>query len=166
MSVVRREAGQLDDPKGTDRSSKPYRSPSATCHTVEGTARMDNGRLVIWNPLYRTEPAGPGEGRSVYREAAEITEQMSVTGSEGTGQGVSQAAEADTEASGEVEAAGHFRIYLGAAPGVGKTYAMLCEAQRRRGRGADVVAGFVEAYGPVRVTWCSRLTRSMWTREL
>src|SRR6202167_874618 len=72
---------------------------------------------------------------------------MSATGSEGTGEGVSQAAEADTDTAGEVEPAGHFRIYLGAAPGVGKTYAMLSEAQRRRGRGADVVAGFVEAYG-------------------
>ena len=60
---------------------------------------------------------------------------------------VSQAAATDTDTTGEVEAAGHFRIYLGAAPGVGKTYAMLSEAQRRRGRGADVVAGFVEAYG-------------------
>ena len=45
-----------------------------------------------------------------------------------------------------VEAAGHFRIYLGAAAGVGKTYAMLCEGQRRRGRGADVVVGFVECH--------------------
>ncbi len=71
---------------------------------------------------------------------------MSVTGSEGTGRGVSEATAADTDATDEVEAAGHFRIYLGAAPGVGKTYAMLSEAQRRRGRGADVVAGFVEAY--------------------
>src|SRR5271154_2148473 len=71
---------------------------------------------------------------------------MSATGSEGTGEGVSQAAEADTDTAGEVEAAGHFRIYLGAAPGVGKTYAMLSEAQRRRGRGADVVIGFVETY--------------------
>ena len=43
--------------------------------------------------------------------------------------------------------AGHFRIYLGAAPGVGKTYAMLSEGHRRRGRGADVVVGFVETYG-------------------
>src|SRR5262245_4264992 len=33
------------------------------------------------------------------------------------------------------------------APGVGKTYAMLAEGQRRRGRGTDVVVGFVEAYG-------------------
>ncbi len=62
---------------------------------------------------------------------------MTGAGSEGT----------DAETAGEVEAAGHFRIYLGAAPGVGKTYAMLSEAQRRRGRGADVVAGFVETYG-------------------
>ncbi len=60
---------------------------------------------------------------------------------------MSQAAEADTDIAREVEPAGHFRIYLGAAPGVGKTYAMLSEGQRRRARGADVVAGFVESYG-------------------
>ena len=46
-----------------------------------------------------------------------------------------------------VEAAGHFRIYLGAAAGVGKTYAMLCEGHRRGRRGADVVVGFVECHG-------------------
>jgi two-component system sensor histidine kinase KdpD len=46
-----------------------------------------------------------------------------------------------------VEAAGHFRIYLGAAAGVGKTYAMLSEGHRRRERGADVVIGFVETHG-------------------
>jgi two-component system sensor histidine kinase KdpD len=71
---------------------------------------------------------------------------MSGTGFEGTNEGVSEAA-ADAGTTDEVEAAGHFRIYLGAAPGVGKTYAMLSEAQRRRGRGADVVIGFVETYG-------------------
>jgi two-component system sensor histidine kinase KdpD len=60
---------------------------------------------------------------------------------------VSQAATAGAYAAGEVEAAGHFRIYLGAAPGVGKTYAMLSEGQRRQGRGADVVAGLAESYG-------------------
>jgi two-component system sensor histidine kinase KdpD len=46
-----------------------------------------------------------------------------------------------------VEAAGHFRIYLGAAAGVGKTYSMLNEGRRRRERGADVVVGFVETHG-------------------
>jgi two-component system sensor histidine kinase KdpD len=49
-----------------------------------------------------------------------------------------------------VEAAGHFRIYLGAAAGVGKTYAMLNEGGRRRQRGTDVVIGFVECHGRVR----------------
>jgi len=39
---------------------------------------------------------------------------------------------------------GKLRIYLGAAPGVGKTYAMLSEAHRRVERGTDVVVAFVE----------------------
>jgi two-component system, OmpR family, sensor histidine kinase KdpD len=39
------------------------------------------------------------------------------------------------------------RIYLGAAPGVGKTYAMLSEGRRRNDRGTDVVVGFVATYG-------------------
>jgi two-component system, OmpR family, sensor histidine kinase KdpD len=38
------------------------------------------------------------------------------------------------------------RIYIGAAPGVGKTYEMLQEAHALRGRGLEVVAGFVETY--------------------
>ena len=42
---------------------------------------------------------------------------------------------------------GLFRIYVGAAPGVGKTFAMLGEGQRRRSRGTDVVVGIVETYG-------------------
>jgi len=42
---------------------------------------------------------------------------------------------------------GKLRIYLGAAPGVGKTYAMLAEGQRRRARGADVVGALIEPHG-------------------
>jgi two-component system sensor histidine kinase KdpD len=42
---------------------------------------------------------------------------------------------------------GALRIYLGAAPGVGKTYAMLGEGRRRAARGTDVVVGYVEAHG-------------------
>ena len=44
-------------------------------------------------------------------------------------------------------ARGRLRVYLGAAPGVGKSYAMLAEGQRRRSRGTDVVIGLVEAHG-------------------
>ena len=42
---------------------------------------------------------------------------------------------------------GQLRIYLGAAAGVGKTYAMLCEGHRRAERGSDVVVAFAEAHG-------------------
>jgi two-component system, OmpR family, sensor histidine kinase KdpD len=42
---------------------------------------------------------------------------------------------------------GELRIYLGAAPGVGKTFAMLGEAHRRADRGTDVVVGLVETHG-------------------
>jgi two-component system sensor histidine kinase KdpD len=42
---------------------------------------------------------------------------------------------------------GRLRIYLGCAPGVGKTYAMLCEGRRKATRGGDVVVGYVETHG-------------------
>jgi two-component system, OmpR family, sensor histidine kinase KdpD len=41
---------------------------------------------------------------------------------------------------------GNLRVYLGAAPGVGKTYAMLDEGHRRARRGADVVVAYVETH--------------------
>jgi two-component system, OmpR family, sensor histidine kinase KdpD len=44
-------------------------------------------------------------------------------------------------------ARGQLRVYLGAAPGVGKTYAMLAEGQRRLARGTDVVGGLIETHG-------------------
>ncbi len=44
-------------------------------------------------------------------------------------------------------ARGQLRIYLGAAPGVGKTFAMLDEGWRRRNRGTDVVVALVETHG-------------------
>ncbi|GAA3389887.1 sensor histidine kinase KdpD [Streptomyces roseoviridis] len=44
-------------------------------------------------------------------------------------------------------ARGTLRIYLGAAPGVGKTYAMLSEGHRRVERGTDCVVAFVEHHG-------------------
>jgi two-component system, OmpR family, sensor histidine kinase KdpD len=45
-----------------------------------------------------------------------------------------------------VKPTGRFRVYLGAAAGVGKTCAMLDEGWRRFQRGADVVVGFVETH--------------------
>jgi two-component system, OmpR family, sensor histidine kinase KdpD len=42
---------------------------------------------------------------------------------------------------------GIFKLFLGYAPGVGKTFSMLSEAIRRRSRGEDVVIGVVESHG-------------------
>jgi two-component system, OmpR family, sensor histidine kinase KdpD len=42
---------------------------------------------------------------------------------------------------------GTLRVYLGMAPGAGKTYSMLGEGQRRKARGSDVVVAYVETYG-------------------
>ena len=76
-----------------------------------------------------------------------MNEQKGVVFSEGTDEGLSNAAASEEDATDVVEEAGHFRIYLGAAAGVGKTYAMLNEGHRRKQRGTDVVIGFVESHG-------------------
>jgi two-component system, OmpR family, sensor histidine kinase KdpD len=55
-------------------------------------------------------------------------------------------ARSQAEEEREQRKRGLLRIYLGAAPGVGKTFAMLNEGQRRRARGTDVVIGYVETY--------------------
>jgi len=42
---------------------------------------------------------------------------------------------------------GRLRVFLGAAPGVGKTYAMLCDGHRLKAAGRDIVAGLIETHG-------------------
>jgi len=46
---------------------------------------------------------------------------------------------------------GRHKIFLGYAPGVGKTYTMLAEAHRRVSRGEDMVIGLVETHGRIEV---------------
>ena len=60
----------------------------------------------------------------------------------------------DTVATGAVPAPattkigrGHLRVFLGATPGSGKTFAMLREAHDRRSQGEDLVVGYVETHG-------------------
>ena len=50
-------------------------------------------------------------------------------------------------ASPSTNARGIFKLFLGYAPGVGKTYSMLSEAIRRKSRGEDVVIGIIETHG-------------------
>src|SRR5881397_517622 len=47
----------------------------------------------------------------------------------------------------QAEQRARLRIYIGAAPGVGKTYSMLEDAHAFRREGVDVVIGFMETYG-------------------
>ncbi|GAA2151213.1 sensor histidine kinase KdpD [Kitasatospora kazusensis] len=48
---------------------------------------------------------------------------------------------------GSLTRRGRLRVYLGSAPGVGKTYRMLDEARRRQERGAEVAVGYIECHG-------------------
>lgn len=50
-------------------------------------------------------------------------------------------------AKAQAEGRARLRVYIGAAPGVGKTYQMLEDAQDLKRQGMDVVIGFVEAHG-------------------
>ena len=50
-------------------------------------------------------------------------------------------------AQAKKEGRGHLKIFLGAAPGVGKTYAMLTSARTEKSGGRDVVAGLIETHG-------------------
>jgi two-component system sensor histidine kinase KdpD len=61
---------------------------------------------------------------------------------------------------------GKLRIYLGAAPGVGKTYAMLSEAHRRVERGTDCVVAFVEHHGRARTEVMLRGLEEVPRREI
>ncbi|MDH6574748.1 K+-sensing histidine kinase KdpD [Kitasatospora sp. MAP5-34] len=52
-----------------------------------------------------------------------------------------------TQQTGVPTGRGRLKVYLGAAPGVGKTYRMLDEGLRRKARGTDVVVAFLECHG-------------------
>ena len=56
------------------------------------------------------------------------------------------------EVSPSEKTRGTFKLFLGYAPGVGKTYAMLSEGIRRHSRGEDVVIGIVETHGRKAIT--------------
>src|SRR5215510_12919287 len=49
--------------------------------------------------------------------------------------------------SSAVESRGRLKVFFGASPGVGKTYAMLEAARAKRAAGVDVVIGWVETHG-------------------
>ncbi len=78
------------------------------------------------NPTYEREPERPRPETMLARLQAEEEEFQTPSTSPGEGR---------------------LRIFLGAAPGVGKTYEMLVEAREDKVKGVDIVIGFVETYG-------------------
>jgi two-component system sensor histidine kinase KdpD len=62
--------------------------------------------------------------------------------------------------------AGILKVFLGYAPGVGKTYNMLSEATRRHRRGEDVVIGVVESHGRIGVQGLARQLEAVPRRKL
>jgi two-component system, OmpR family, sensor histidine kinase KdpD len=86
--------------------------------SIAGVVATHGGRLAVWNPRYQ-----------VYSAEESLDGEPHATGA------------ADTDAAGE---AGRLRVYLAAAPGAGKTIAMLDEGRRLRAQGADVVVAFIE----------------------
>jgi two-component system sensor histidine kinase KdpD len=66
----------------------------------------------------------------------------------------------------EEKAAGVFKLFLGYAPGVGKTYNMLSEATRRRQRGEDVVIAVVETHGRAQTAELARQLEAIPRRSL
>lgn len=61
---------------------------------------------------------------------------------------------------------GRFKIFLGYAPGVGKTFSMLSEGIRRRSRGEDVVIGVVETHGRAGIVELAQKLEQVTRREL
>jgi two-component system sensor histidine kinase KdpD len=110
--------------------------------TAKGVVSLDAGRGVLLNPWYCLGDTPAWEIETPSNAAADRS------GADRRER--DEAAELQARESRDAESvapAGHFRLYLGAAPGVGKTVAMLDEAQRRRRRGTDIVIGIVESHG-------------------
>ena len=61
---------------------------------------------------------------------------------------------------------GIFKLFLGYAPGVGKTYNMLSEGARRRSRGEDVVIGVVETHGRTAIAELASMLETVPRRQL
>lgn len=123
--------------------------------TVTGRAGRREGRLVLWDPGYQlttaewsqigtadiAAPVARGEPHYPPNRLPDAGSEPELPGwPRAGGAGGADVAEASV-------ATGRFRVYLGPAPGVGKTYAMLDEAHRRQDRGSDIVVAVVNTHG-------------------
>ena len=124
------------------RRSAP-RTPSCRLLGWPGNGARIRGASASW---WRSTPRA---GRLVFSGSLASTSSSSTSPWTGSSPGADRPSTADASTQREdlSVARGQLRIYLGAAPGVGKTFTMLEEAHRRRSRGTDVVIGFIETHG-------------------
>ena len=134
----RQDEGQRRDgdaqviPKGEQHCQDHAQTGQGDRDTEDRTLVRSLGDQLAWRHVVHSFPSVGG--------SFECTDAM---------KGTSQSEVAMSSNSGEdegVRPTGKFRVYLGAAAGVGKTCAMLDEGWRRFQRGADVVVGFVETH--------------------
>src|ERR1700733_4862630 len=72
----------------------------------------------------------------------------------------------DWLATAEGQKRGRFKVFLGYAPGLGKTFSMLSEALRRKSRGEDIVIGIVETHGRARTAELAAQLEQVPRREM
>jgi two-component system, OmpR family, sensor histidine kinase KdpD len=111
--------------------------------SIEGVVAARGGRLAVWNPRYQVQPAQVPPASDAGSPAAVGEADAGAGPGARAGPGPRAGTGADADA-GRAGGAGHFRVYLAAAAGAGKTIAMLDEGQRRRALGADVVVAVLE----------------------
>jgi len=95
------------------------------------------------------EPVAVETSLSPKRRAAHGSHLVSILRHDGA---VTDPVAVDEESAQAVRPAGRFRLYIGAAAGVGKTVAILDEGWRRHTRAAAAVIGFVETHGRPKTT--------------
>jgi two-component system, OmpR family, sensor histidine kinase KdpD len=123
--------------------------------SIEGVVTARGGRLAVWNPRYEVQPAPRSEVQPAPRcevqpaprcevQPAPRYEVQPAPHCEVQPAQAPPATDVASSADAGAGGASHFRVYLAAAAGAGKTIAMLDEGQRRRALGADVVIAVVE----------------------
>ena len=118
--------------KGSSRARSAPSPASVTTIPSDRTLVRSLGNQPAWRHVRHCFPSFGGSSECTDARAGHQPVEVAMSSNAGEDEGV--------------RPTGRFRVYLGAAAGVGKTCAMLDEGWRRFQRGADVVVGFVETH--------------------